>query len=304
MKKLVVFMAAIILLAGCTAKQESGTGKPVVMTTIGQIADAVSVIAGDHVEVKALMGPGVDPHLYKATQGDLSKLESADVIFYSGLHLEGKMLDVFEKMKESGKSVAAISESIDESKLLGNEMDANLFDPHVWFDVNIWKTAVHQITETLSGEYPENKEEFKKNEASYFKELDELSAYAQQRIEEIPASGRVLVTAHDAFNYFGRSLNIEVRGLQGLSTESEYGLKDVQEVVDFLVGNNIKAVFIESSVSDKAMKAVIDGAKEKDQNVNIGGELFSDAMGKEGTEQGTYIGMYKHNVDTIVNALK
>ncbi|MBK3493759.1 zinc ABC transporter substrate-binding protein [Viridibacillus sp. YIM B01967] len=304
MKKLVVFMVAIMLLAGCTVKQKSENDKPVVVTTIGQIADAVSAIAGDYVEVKALMGPGVDPHLYKATQGDLSKLESADVIFYSGLHLEGKMLDVFEKMKESGKSVAAISESIDESELLGNEMDANLYDPHVWFDINIWKTAVHQITETLSDKYPENKKEFNKNEAIYFKELDDLSAYAQQRIGEIPASGRVLVTAHDAFNYFGRSLNIEVRGLQGLSTESEYGLKDVQEVVDFLVGNNIKAVFIESSVSDKAMKAVIDGAKEKDQDVKIGGEIFSDAMGKEGTKEGTYIGMYKHNVDTIVNALK
>lgn len=243
-------------------------------------------------------------HLYKATQGDLSKLESADVIFYSGLHLEGKMLDVFEKMQENDKTVNAISESIEEEKLLGNEMDAKLYDPHVWFDIDIWKTAVHQITATLSEKYPEYKKEFSENEAIYFEELDDLSSYAKQRIDEIPLDRRVLVTAHDAFNYFGRSLNIEVRGLQGLSTESEYGLKDVRDVVDFLVGNNIKAVFIESSVSDKAMKAVIDGAKEKGQNVKIGGELYSDAMGKEGTEQGTYIGMYKHNVDTIVNSLK
>lgn len=302
MKKLVIFFAAILFLAGCSTKKEND--KPVVVTTISQIADAVSVIAGDRVEVKALMGPGVDPHLYKATQGDLSKLESADVIFYSGLHLEGKMLDVFEKMQENDKTVNAISESIEEENLLGNEMDAKLYDPHVWFDIDIWKTAVHQITATLSEKYPEYKKEFSENEAIYFEELDDLSSYAKQRIDEIPLDQRVLVTAHDAFNYFGRSLNIEVRGLQGLSTESEYGLKDVRDVVDFLVGNNIKAVFIESSVSDKAMKAVIDGAKEKGQNVKIGGELYSDAMGKEGTEQGTYIGMYKHNVDTIVNSLK
>ncbi|MFE6168705.1 metal ABC transporter solute-binding protein, Zn/Mn family [Viridibacillus arvi] len=302
MKKLFIFFAAMLFLAGCSTKKEND--KPVVVTTISQIADAVSVIAGDRVEVKALMGPGVDPHLYKATQGDLSKLESADVIFYSGLHLEGKMLDVFEKMQENDKTVKAISESIEEEKLLGNEMDAKLYDPHVWFDIDIWKTAVHQITDTLSEKYPEYKKEFSENEAIYFKELDDLSTYAKQRIDEIPLNQRVLVTAHDAFNYFGRSLNIEVRGLQGLSTESEYGLKDVRDVVDFLVGNNIKAVFIESSVSDKAMKAVIDGAKEKGQNVKIGGELYSDAMGKEGTEQGTYIGMYKHNVDTIVNSLK
>ncbi|QOV11644.1 metal ABC transporter solute-binding protein, Zn/Mn family [Viridibacillus arvi] len=302
MKKVVIFFTAILILVGCSTKKEND--KPVVVTTISQIADAVSVIAGDRVEVKALMGPGVDPHLYKATQGDLSKLESADVIFYSGLHLEGKMLDVFEKMQENDKTVKAISESIEEEKLLGNEMDAKLYDPHVWFDIDIWKTAVHQITDTLSEKYPEYKNEFSENEAIYFKELDDLSTYAKQRIDEIPLNQRVLVTAHDAFNYFGRSLNIEVRGLQGLSTESEYGLKDVRDVVDFLVGNNIKAVFIESSVSDKAMKAVIDGAKEKGQNVKIGGELYSDAMGKEGTEQGTYIGMYKHNVDTIVNSLK
>ncbi|MFJ9462305.1 metal ABC transporter solute-binding protein, Zn/Mn family [Viridibacillus arvi] len=302
MKKVVIFFTAILILVGCSTKKESD--KPVVVTTISQIADAVSVIAGDRVDVKALMGPGVDPHLYKATQGDLSKLESADVIFYSGLHLEGKMLDVFEKMQENDKTVKAISESIEEEKLLGNEMDAKLYDPHVWFDIDIWKTAVHQITDTLSEKYPEYKNEFSENEAIYFKELDDLSTYAKQRIDEIPLNQRVLVTAHDAFNYFGRSLNIEVRGLQGLSTESEYGLKDVRDVVDFLVGNNIKAVFIESSVSDKAMKAVIDGAKEKGQNVKIGGELYSDAMGKEGTEQGTYIGMYKHNVDTIVNSLK
>ncbi|MGF9978982.1 zinc ABC transporter substrate-binding protein [Viridibacillus arvi] len=302
MKKVVIFFTAILILVGCSTKKEND--KPVVVTTISQIADAVSVIAGDRVEVKALMGPGVDPHLYKATQGDLSKLESADVIFYSGLHLEGKMLDVFEKMQENDKAVKAISESIEEEKLLGNEMDAKLYDPHVWFDIDIWKTAVHQITDTLSEKYPEYKNEFSENEAIYFKELDDLSTYAKQRIDEIPLNQRVLVTAHDAFNYFGRSLNIEVRGLQGLSTESEYGLKDVRDVVDFLVGNNIKAVFIESSVSDKAMKAVIDGAKEKGQNVKIGGELYSDAMGKEGTEQGTYIGMYKHNVDTIVNSLK
>lgn len=306
MKKILFLFITAILLVGCSNNASGdieNEKKPLIVTTTGQIADAVKEIAGDTVEIKSLMGPGVDPHLYKATQGDLQTLEKADTIFYNGLELEGKMSDIFEKMKKE-KTVIAIGEAIPKDQILSNELHPDHFDPHIWFDINVWKIATHEITKTLSEELPESKEDFTKNEEAYFQQLSDLSNWTDQRISEISEKQRVLVTAHDAFNYFGNSHGMEVRGLQGLSTDSEYGLKDVQNIVDFLVKNNIKAVFIESSVSDKAMKAVIEGAKEKGHTIQIGGELYSDAMGAEGTEEGTYIGMYKHNVNTIVDSLK
>lgn len=305
-KWILIIFSAVLFIAGCSNKSNDSIGneqKPLVVTTTGQIADAVKEIAGDRVIVKSLMGPGVDPHLYKATQGDLQTLEEADIIFYNGLELEGKMSDIFEKMKEE-KTVHAIGDAIPKNQILRNELHPELSDPHIWFDIEVWQQAVKEVTKTLVAEIPDNQDEFIKNEEVYFQKLNDLSKWADQRISEIPKEQRVLVTAHDAFNYFGRSHGMEVRGLQGLSTDSEYGLKDIQNIVDFLVDQNIKAVFIESSVSDKAMKAVIEGAKEKGHSIQIGGELFSDAMGAEGTEEGTYIGMYKHNVNTIVDSLK
>lgn len=298
----VLVLSLSFLLFGCSAETE-GEKEGIVVATTGQIADAIKEISGDHLQVSALMGPGVDPHLYKATQSDLSKLDKAEVIFYNGLHLEGQMLDIFEQMAKD-KTVLAVGETLDEKQLLASDTDAMLHDPHIWFDVELWKGVVKAISTQLQEEYPEFKEDFQTNEAAYLKKLDDLQSYAEKRVNEIPQQQRILVTAHDAFNYFGRSQGFEVRGLQGLSTDSEYGVKDVQEMVDFLVENKIKALFIESSVSDKAMKAVIEGAKEKGHDIVIGGELFSDAMGAEGTTEGTYIGMYQHNIDTIVDALK
>lgn len=298
----VVVLSLSFLLFGCSAETE-GEKEGIVVATTGQIADAIKEISGDHLQVSALMGPGVDPHLYKATQSDLSKLDKAEVIFYNGLHLEGQMLDIFEQMAKD-KTVLAVGETLDEKQLLASDTDAMLHDPHIWFDVELWKGVVKAISTQVQEEYPEFKEDFQTNEAAYLKKLDDLQSYAEKRVNEIPQQQRILVTAHDAFNYFGRSQGFEVRGLQGLSTDSEYGVKDVQEMVDFLVENKIKALFIESSVSDKAMKAVIEGAKEKGHDIVIGGELFSDAMGAEGTTEGTYIGMYQHNIDTIVDALK
>ncbi|WP_298466786.1 zinc ABC transporter substrate-binding protein [uncultured Psychrobacillus sp.] len=305
MKKIFLLFFAMVLLAGCNDKNngKAEADKPLVVTTTGQVADAVKRIAGDMVEVKSLMGPGVDPHLYKATQGDLQVLEDADIIFYNGLELEGKMSDIFEKMKKE-KSVVAIGEVVPKERILNDEAHPELFDPHIWFDIDVWKIATQEITKTLTKEFSTNEEQFKENEIKFFQELDELNEWSKERISEIPKEQRVLVTAHDAFNYFGESNGMEVRGLQGLSTDAEYGLKDIQNVVNFLVEQNIKAVFIESSVSDKAMNAVIEGAKEKGHTIQIGGELYSDAMGAEGTEEGTYIGMYKHNVNTIVDSLK
>ncbi|MEK4247750.1 zinc ABC transporter substrate-binding protein [Psychrobacillus sp. FSL K6-2684] len=305
MKKILFLFIVAVLLVGCGNNNAGGSGeeKPLVVTTTGQIADAVKIIAGDSVEVKSLMGPGVDPHLYKATQGDLQVLEDADIIFYNGLALEGKMSDIFEKMQKD-KSVVAIGEVVPKDRILNDEAHPELFDPHIWFDIEVWKLATHEITKSLTEEFSTDGDQFAENERKFFEELDELNGWTKERISEIPEEQRVLVTAHDAFNYFGESNGMEVRGLQGLSTDAEYGLKDIQNIVNFLVEQNIKAVFIESSVSDKAMNAVIEGAKEKGHTIQIGGELYSDAMGAEGTEEGTYIGMYKHNVNTIVDSLK
>lgn len=306
MKKLWLLLVAVLFVVGCNGNEKVGeadSGKPLIVATTGQVADAVKNIGGEHVEVKSLMGPGVDPHLYKATQGDIQLLEDADMIFYNGLELEGKMSEIFEKMKKD-KAVVALGAALPEDQLLEDPDYPGQFDPHIWFDIQLWKQASEEITKTLISEIKNHEEYFQNNEAAYFKELDSLKEWTQERMSEIPESQRVLVTAHDAFNYFGNSNGIEVRGLQGLSTESEYGIKDIQNVVDFLVAQNIKAVFIESSVSDKAMNSVIEGAKEQGHSIKIGGELFSDAMGPDGTEESTYIGMYKHNVNTIVDSLK
>lgn len=305
MKRYLGVVGLLLLLFGCSGEgnTKDEEKKGTVVTTTGQIADAIEEISGGHLTVNALMGPGVDPHLYKATQSDLKILDEAEVIFYNGLHLEGQMLNIFEQMAEE-KTVFAVAENLDENSLLAAEGDTKLYDPHVWFELDLWKEVVEGISDKLVKEYPEFREDFEENESAYLKELDELKTYVHDRVSEVSEKQRILVTAHDAFNYFGASLGFDVRGLQGLSTDSEYGVKDVQKMVDFLVTNNIRAIFVESSVSDKAMNAVIEGAKQKGHEVVIGGELFSDAMGAKGTEEGTYLGMYKHNVDTIVDALK
>ncbi|KAA0562643.1 metal ABC transporter solute-binding protein, Zn/Mn family [Rossellomorea aquimaris] len=301
---MIIILAAGLILSGCGATT-TGTknDKIVVTTTIGQIGDAVKNIGGEHVEVQSLMGPGVDPHLYKAKQSDISKLQEADIIFYSGLHLEGKMLEIFEKMNKE-KPTYAIADSIPKDKLRKDQADNTATDPHVWFDIDLWKIALEQVKDGLIEKDPENKEDYIRNTEKYFAELDELKAYATEEMSKIPEEQRVLVTAHDAFNYFGAKYDLQVMGLQGLSTDAEYGLADVQSLVNTLVDRNIKAVFVESSISEKSINAVIAGAQDKGHEVEKGGELFSDAMGKEGTEEGTYIGMYKHNVDTIVEGLK
>lgn len=306
MKKWMGIAALTLMLAACneeTSTNEGAEKERNVVATTGQIADAVKIIGGENLTVTTLMGPGVDPHLYKATQGDMTKLDNAEVIFYNGLHLEGQLQDIFDQMSEE-KTVFAAAEVLEQNKLLADAANNSLNDPHVWFDIMLWKEVVDGIGDTLVEEYPEYKEVFEKNEETYLAQLDELAAFAKQRAAEIPEEQRILVTAHDAFNYFGESLGFEVSGLQGLSTEAEYGVKDVENMVKYLVDNNIKAIFVESSVSDKAMQAVIEGAKEKGHDVTIGGELFSDAMGAEGTKEGTYIGMYEHNINTIVDSLK
>ena len=299
------FLIAGLFLLGACGKEEAPAagGKVKVTATTGMIGDIAANIGGDHINLVSLMKPGVDPHLYKASQGDISKLEEADLIFYNGLNLEGKMEDIFEKMKEN-KPTVAVSKTVDETALLDSADYPGQYDPHIWFDIDHWIKAAEVVRDELIKLDEENAGDYEKNAAAYIEKLKELDAYALDQIASIPEDQRVLVTAHDAFGYFGEKYGIEVRGLQGISTESEVGSKDVSELRDYLVDNKIKAVFVESSVPKKTVEAVIEGAARKGHTVKIGGELFSDAMGEEGTEEGTYIGMFRHNVDTVVNALK
>lgn len=288
---------------GKVQDKKSQNGRLNIVTTTGIIEDAVINIVGDSADVTALMGPGVDPHLYKATQGDLQKLTGADIIFYNGLHLEGKMGEVLEKLSRM-KPVVAVAEDIDHERLRKVPEFNNNYDPHIWFDVNLWTEAVRKIDEALQEMDSSNAEYYHQNAQAYIKQLDSLHGWVKQEISTIPEEQRILITAHDAFGYFGDAYNIEVLGLQGISTLSEYGLRDVSDLVKFIVEHRIKAVFVETSVSENAINAVVKGAQERGFNVRIGGNLYSDAMGKKGTPEGTYIGMVRANVKTIVEALK
>lgn len=305
----VTVLAAVVVLNACGAKETTtdeafSGGKVKATTTIGMITDIVKNVGGEHVEVTGIMKAGVDPHLYKASEGDIGKLDQAQIIFYNGLHLEGKMVEIFEKMAKD-KPTVAVSKNIPVSKLrAGDPEQGTEHDPHIWFNVRHWMTAAETVRDELVKFDPAHADAYKKNTEEYLAKLKELDAYAKEQIASIPEGQRVLVTAHDAFGYFGDAYSIKVMGLQGISTASEAGTKDVTELRDYLVNNKIKAVFIESSVPRKAIDAVIQGAKEKGHTIVIGGELFSDAMGEEGTPEGTYIGMVRHNVDTIVKALK
>ncbi|WP_284644640.1 metal ABC transporter solute-binding protein, Zn/Mn family [Paenibacillus silviterrae] len=300
----ILFLGLTVMLTACGGDEAAGgDGKLKVTTTIGMISDVVKNVGGEHVAVTGLMKSGVDPHLYKASQGDVKKLEQAQIIFYNGLHLEGKMEEIFEQMRKE-KPTVAVTKGIDEAKLLSANDGQSAHDPHVWFDVKHWISATEVIRDELSKLDSAHAEDYKKNAAAYIVQLQQLDSYVREQIGTIPQQQRVLVTAHDAFGYFGKAYGIQVMGLQGISTASEYGSKDVSDLRDYLVKNRIKAVFVESSVPKKSIEAVIQGAKQQGHEVKIGGELFSDAMGKEGTTEGTYIGMVRHNVDTIVKALK
>ncbi|SFX08821.1 manganese/zinc/iron transport system substrate-binding protein [Thermoactinomyces sp. DSM 45891] len=299
---LLISALCFTLLVGCNQSlSKSESNKIQVTTTTGMIADIVKNVGGTHTEVSALMGTGVDPHLYKASQGDIRKLDQSHLIFYNGLHLEGKMTDVLSKIGKN-KPVTAISDKIDRAKLL--EIGANLHDPHIWFDVQLWMSATEVVRDTLIKQDPSHKADYEKQAADYLAKLKQLDEDVKKQVNSVPKEQRVLVTAHDAFSYFGKAYGIEVVGLQGISTAAEYGLKDVQNMVDLISKRKIKAVFVESSVPKKSIEAVVEGSKQKGHEVKIGGELYSDAMGKAGTPEGTYIGMVQANVAKIVNSLK
>lgn len=299
------FVAGLVLFSACgqVEQKNAAGGRLNIVATTNIIEDAVAAVAGDSADVTALMGPGVDPHLYKATQGDLKTLLNADVIFYNGLHLEGKMGEVFEKLARQ-KPVIPVAEAIDESWLIILPEFNNTYDPHVWFDVSLWIEVVKEINRSLQELDSVNAAYYNQNAMDYIEQLNALDAWVKKEIASIPERQRILITAHDAFGYFGKAYNIDVRGLQGISTLSEYGLKDVSDLVKFIVDRRIKAVFVETSVSERSIQAVVEGARMRGFDVKIGGKLFSDAMGEKGTPEGTYIGMVKANVNTIVESLR
>lgn len=306
--RLAILLVLALAVVGCgqatSAAGDIGQRKLRVTTTVGMIADVVKNVGGDRVEVTALMGPGVDPHLYKPSADDVRKLEGADIIFYNGLELEGRMTDVFVKVARTGKPTVAVSEDIAESRLRQPKEFEGKHDPHIWFDVSLWQETVKTASKELAKLDPASKDLYQRNADAYLKQLDELHQYVKTQIAGIPAESRVLITAHDAFGYFGQAYSIEVRGLQGTSTATEAGAADVQTLASFIVERRIKAIFVESSVPEATIKAVQQAAKAKNWDVQIGGALFSDAMGDAGTPEGTYIGMVRHNVDTIVRALR
>ncbi|MGW8123966.1 metal ABC transporter solute-binding protein, Zn/Mn family [Roseivirga echinicomitans] len=303
MKKHFLPLILSFLLFACGNPKETNNEKLTIVTTTSMIADVAKNIGKDSVSVTALMGPGVDPHLYKATQGDLSRLQGADIILYNGLHLEGKMGEVFEKLARI-KTVVPVSKGVDPTFLLSDPVFTGSIDPHIWFDVSIWSATIKEVLAIMIETDPDNEAFYEKNAIAYAQELTDLHEWVTNEIASIPYNQRILITAHDAFSYFGRAYGIEVRGLQGISTLSEFGLKDRVDLVNFIVEKQIKAVFVETSVSEKNIKAIIEGCQQKGHNVVIGGRLYSDAMGAEGTAEGTYIGMVKANVNIIVNALK
>jgi manganese/zinc/iron transport system substrate-binding protein len=287
---------------GGAAADPGGTALNIVTTT-GMIADIAENVGGEHVQVTSLMGPGVDPHLYKASAGDVNRLQEADIIFNNGLHLEAAMGEVLERFDGSGAATVAVAEVIDPDKLQAPPEFQGFYDPHVWFNVAFWMEAVTAVQDTLAEIDPDHAADYAANAEAYLVELQELDAYVSEQAARVPEEQRVLITAHDAFNYFGSAYGFEVRGLQGISTASEASTADVQELARFIAERQIPAIFVESSVPPRTVEAVQAAVRAQGFDVQIGGELFSDAMGTPGTAEGTYTGMVRHNIDTIVGAL-
>lgn len=283
------------------ARQDGDTIR--VTTTVGMVADAVRNIGGEHVDVTALMGPGIDPHLYTPGASDIEALSEADIIFYVGLELEGRMGDTLEGVARMGIPTIAVGENVPEDRLLASQQYENAPDPHIWFSVPLWKMAVDAVRDALSEHYPDHAETFESNTAAYQAELDALDAYVREQVETVPEELRILITAHDAFGYFGHEYGFEVHGIQGISTSTEAGAGDIQDLADFIVERQVPAIYVESSVPPATIEALQEACRSRDWDVQIGGQLFSDAMGEDGTPEGTYIGMVTHNIDTIVGGL-
>ncbi|AXO80881.1 manganese transporter [Olleya aquimaris] len=303
MKKIILLSIITLGFFSCNNNAKDN-GKLNIVTTTTMITDLVKNIGKDSINVNGLMGSGVDPHLYKASEGDVTKLVNADIIFYNGLHLEGKLVEVFEKMENSTKIPIALGEDIDKKTLIGSDYFASNYDPHVWFNIEYFKQFAKKVSSILIEKDAKNADYYKANETEYLDKLNALQKTITSKIETLPKDKRILVTAHDAFNYFGKNYGFEVVGLQGLSTATEAGVKDVQNLANFIIKKQLKAIFVESSVPKRTIEALQQAVNSKGHDVQIGGTLYSDALGSAGTIEGTYIGMFEYNVNTIVNALK
>ncbi len=304
---LMIAVSAVLL--GCETRSTTMTrttanpDRPIeVVATVGMVADIVREVGGARVAVSQLMGPGVDPHLYRGSRDDVRSILAADMVFYSGLMLEGKLAGMLEKVARK-KPVIAITNSLRRDSVLEEEGTAGHSDPHVWMDVLAWSSCVDVVAESLVEFDPANAAQFRAAALAYQETLVKLDQYGRDVMSTVPASGRVLITSHDAFHYFGRAYGLEVFGVQGLSTDSEAGLKQINSLVDTIVERKIKAVFVESSVPKKSILAVVDGAGSRGHSVIIGGELFSDAMGPGDTYEGTYVGMLDHNLTIVARSL-
>jgi len=285
-----------------TSRSTDGQTRLRAAATIGMVADLVRNVGGEHVDVVQIMGSTVDPHLYKATRDDVQTIMSRNIVFYSGLMLEGKMTDTLVRVGRN-KPVYAVTEMIDASQLLEPDDFRGHYDPHVWMDASAWSKCLDVVSRALSEADAAHADSYRSRAEVYRQQLVELHEYGKRSIATIPESSRVLITSHDAFNYFGRAYGLDVQGVQGLSTESEAGLQRVNELVDLIVSRNVQAVFVESSVPEKSINSLLEGARAKGHSVRIGGTLFSDAMGEAGTYEGTYVGMLDHNITLVTRAL-
>lgn len=305
-KILILQLLLVLLLSACgTNANQADDGRLTIVSTTGQIGDAVRFIAGDVADHTVLLGPGIDPHTYVATEGDLRIFQQADVIFYNGLNLEAQLERVLVQIGERGETtVVAVGETLDEAQLLRWEPEAGFpFDPHVWNDVQLWKSAVETIRDTLATADPANAEAYNGNASSYLAQLDELDAYIKEQAARIPAERRVIVTAHDAFGYFARAYDFEVEAVQGISTEAEASTADIQALATIVLERDVPAIFVESTISPRTIEAVQEAVRAGGSEVEVGGELYSDALGAPDGPAGSYTGMMRSNIDTLVSAL-
>ncbi|WP_161879603.1 metal ABC transporter solute-binding protein, Zn/Mn family [Alkalibacterium sp. MB6] len=301
-------MAGVVSLAACGNEQtdEVSEDNPLnVVATTSMIADLMETIGGEKVSVEGLMGPGVDPHDYQPSTSDVNAMSEADIVAYNGLMLEGGFVEAFEQLDERGVFTIVMADALNEGELLNPEEDEEdlEYDPHIWFSVSHWETITTYVADQLSEKDPDNEDYYQENAEAYLVELGELRTYIEERIEEVPEQSRYLVTAHDAFQYFGEEFDFEVVGLQGLNTQTEAGTGDISQLADFLADNEINAVFVESSVSPRNIEALIEAAGSRGHEVVNAGELYSDALGSEEDDAETYLKMYRANIDTIVDGL-
>lgn len=304
MHRIALWLILVSLLLACSNNsQTAANGKLNVVATTGQITDTVANIAADHVNLTGLLGPGVDPHLYVPTEGDVSTFSEADIVFYNGLHLEAQMTRMMTQMEQRGITVVPVGDRLPPDQLLGWTGSGGAYDPHIWNDPALWSMVVETIRDTLISADPDHAADYQANADRYLAEIDDTDAYVREQIDLIPSERRIMITAHDAFGYFARHYGLEVRGLQGISTESEASTADVQELANYIVEKQVPAIFVETSVSPRTIESVQAAVRAQGFEVQIGGSLFSDALGEAGHEAETYTGMLRYNARTLAEAL-